>query len=113
MTITKIEIHGFEEPFIFNEHQPFEEWRNRMKLVLPKAGELQILAQKLFAQENGIDEVEVEKISSRVEESIVDSSFLDVFDNMPWPDPELMSLHDFGIPYGSEPDACHTRYDID
>jgi hypothetical protein len=67
----------------------------------------------LFAQQNGSDEVEAEKISSRVEESIVDSSFLDVFDNMPWPDPELMSLHDFGIPYDSEPDSYHTRDDID
>jgi hypothetical protein len=42
----------------------------------PKAGELRILAQKLFAQQNGIDEVQVEEISSRLEESIVDSSFL-------------------------------------
>jgi hypothetical protein len=52
-TITKIEIHGFEKPFIFNQHQPFQEWRNRMKQVRPKAGELRILAQKLFGQKEG------------------------------------------------------------
>jgi hypothetical protein len=113
MTITKIEIHGFEEPFVFNERQLFQEWRNRLKLVVPKAGELRILAETLFAQQNGIDDVQVEETSSDAEESIVDPSFLDVFDMMSWPDPELKSLHDFGIPSGLEHDSCHTRYDID
>jgi hypothetical protein len=113
MTITKIEIHGFNEPFIFNEHQMFQEWRNQLTPVGLKAGELRILAQKLFAQQNENDEVQVEEISSGAEESIVDPSFLDVCDNMPWPDPELMSLHDFEISSGSGLDSCQTRYDID
>jgi hypothetical protein len=64
ITIMKSENHRFEEPFVFNENIMFQEWRKQLKLMLPKAGELRILAQKLFAQQNGINEVQVEQNTS-------------------------------------------------
>jgi hypothetical protein len=68
--------------------------------VQAKAEELQFLARALFRQQNTMNEVTTEQISSHTEEPIVDPSFLQESDNISCPDAEWMrSLDDEVSPF--------------
>jgi hypothetical protein len=76
MRITKIKIHGFEQPFVFNPNQSLREWRKMLKPVKAEGERLRILT-----KQNGMTEVKEEPLAHDFDDATFASHFLEICEN--------------------------------
>jgi hypothetical protein len=71
MTITKIKISGFEEPFVIETGQALRKWQQELKMLRDEAEKLQGLARQIFEQQHWANEVNREPIAVHIETPVV------------------------------------------